>query len=78
MILQDLRDCSVPCIGSVSKCVASMDSILDYSQYVISQSGVGHVMVSAAIAQSTMDFSTTPVDDGVVDSPPNKGRDYSP
>ena len=31
-------------------------------------------MYSAAIAQSTMDFSIMHVDDGVVDSPPNAGK----
>ena len=31
-------------------------------------------MLSAATAQSTMDFSMKPVNDGVVDSPPNGGK----
>lgn len=55
-------------------CAASADSILDYGQYAISQSGTGHIMYSAATAQSTMDFSTKPINDGVVDSPPYGGK----
>ena len=31
-------------------------------------------MYSAATAQSTMDFSILPVDDGVLDNPPNGGK----
>ena len=56
------------------RCAASADSILDYGQYTISQSGLGHIMFSAPIAQSTMDFSMKPINDGVVDSPPNGGK----
>ena len=56
------------------RCAASADSILDYGQYAISQSGTGHIMYSAATAQSTMDFSTKPINDGVVDSPPYGGK----
>jgi hypothetical protein len=51
-------------------CAASTDLILDYGQYAISQSGLGHIMYSAATAQSTMDFSNKPLTHGVVDSPP--------
>jgi len=56
------------------RCAASADSILDYGQYAISQSGTGLIMYSAATAQSTMDFSTKPIDDDVVDSPPFGGK----
>ena len=56
------------------RCAASADSILDYGQYAISQSGTGHIMYSAATAQPTMDFSTKPINDGVVDSPPYGGK----
>ena len=56
------------------RCAASADSILDYGQYAISQSGTGHIMYSAATAQSTMDFSTKAIDDDVVDSPPFGGK----
>ena len=35
-------------------------------------------MYSAKTAQSTMDFSVMPLDDGVVDSPPNGGKRSNP
>ena len=69
-----LRATSVPETDSGNKCTASADSFSDYGQFAISQSGLGHIMFSAATAQSTMDFSTMPVEDGVVDSPPNGGK----
>ena len=60
-----------PC---TTKCAASDDSYSDYGQYAISQSAHGHILVSAATALSTMDFSVLPVDHGVVDSPPDGGK----
>jgi hypothetical protein len=42
------------------------------------QSGFGHMLCSAKTTQSTMDFSSKPVDDGVVDSPPDGGRRIFP
>lgn len=51
-------------------CRASEDSILDYGQYVILSTG--NFLGSAPTVNSSMDFSTKPVDDGVVDSPPNQ------
>ena len=65
-IIQDV-DCD-------NKCLASSDSFSDYGQFHVSQSGVGHIMISAPTALSTMDFSMLPLDHGVVDSPP-KQRD---
>lgn len=56
------------------RCAASADSLLDYGQYSISQSGTGHIMYSAATAQSTMDYSAKAIDDDVVDSPPYKRK----
>ncbi len=64
----------MPVADSQHQCVASVDSIMDYGQYAISQSGLGHIMYSAATAQSTMDFSTLPIEDGVVNSPPDGGK----
>ena len=52
------------------KCHASVDSILDYGQYVILSTG--NFLCSAPIGNLTMDFSTLPVNDGVVDSPPEQ------
>ena len=48
-------------------CAASVDSILDYGQFLILSTG--NFLCSAATANSTMDFSTKPIDDSVVDSP---------
>ena len=53
----------------VLPCEASTDSILDYGQYVILSTG--NFLCSAPTVNSTMDFSIKPIDEGVVDSPPN-------
>ena len=50
-------------------CQASADSILDYEQYVIFSTG--NFLYSAPMVNSTMDFSVKPIEEGVVDSPPN-------
>ena len=50
-------------------CQASADSILDYGQYVILNTG--NFLCSAPTVNSTMDFSIKPIKEGVVDSPPN-------
>ena len=50
-------------------CQASVDSILDYRQYVILSTG--NFLCSAPTVNSTMDFSVKPIEEGVVDSPPN-------
>ena len=54
------------------KCHASTDFILDYGQYVILS--IGNFLCSAPTGNSTMDFSTLLVNDGVVDSPPEQKR----
>ena len=50
-------------------CQASADSILDYGQYVILSTG--NILFSAPTVNSTMDFSVKPIEERVVDSPPN-------
>jgi hypothetical protein len=50
-------------------CAALADSILDYGQFIILSTG--NFLYSAATANSTMDFSTKPIEDNVVDSPPS-------
>ena len=60
-----------PAHGAGLQSTASTDSIMDYGQYAILSRG--NVLCSAATAQSTMDFSTKPIQHGVVDSPPNGG-----
>ena len=74
MCFQAFRDIAVPQINCALRCAPSADSFSDYGQFAISQSGLGHIMYSAATTQSTMDFSIMPVDEGVVDSPPNGGK----
>ena len=49
---------------------ASEDSILDYGQYEILSTG--NFLCSAPTLNSTMDFSGKRIEDGVVDSPPEK------
>ena len=46
---------------------ASANSILDYGQFLILSTG--NFLCLATMANSTMDFSTKPIDDSVVDSP---------
>ena len=53
-------------------CAASVDSILDYGQFLILSTR--NFLCSAAMVNSTMDFSTKPIDDSVVDSPPSGSR----
>jgi len=50
-------------------CVALANSILDYEQFIILS--IGNFLYSAATATSTMDFSTKPIEDNAVDSPPS-------
>ena len=50
-------------------CQASADFILDYGQFVILSTG--NFLCSAPTVNSTMDFSVKPIEEGVVDSPPN-------
>ena len=71
---QALHCNSIPNIEYGGKSIASHDSFSNYGQFAISQSAVGHIMYSTKTAQSTMDFSVMPIDDGVVDSPPNGGK----
>ena len=50
-------------------CAAFVDFILDYGQFLILS--IRNFLFSAATENSTMDFSTKPIDDSVVDSPPS-------
>ena len=52
------------------RCEVSAESILDYGQYVILSTG--NFLCSAPSLNSTMDFSRKPIEDGVVDSPPER------
>ena len=53
-------------------CAASADSILDYGQFLILSTE--NFLCLVATANSTMDFSTKPIDDNVVDSPLSGSR----
>ena len=64
-----------PAIEEGFPCQASADSILDYGQYVILSTG--NFLCSAPTVNSTMDFSRKPIDEGVVDSPPDKKKRLS-
>jgi hypothetical protein len=57
-------------LAAALPCRASEDSILDYGQYVILSTG--NFMCSAPTINSTMDFAIKHIEDGVVDSPPEK------
>ena len=61
------------CDSKRDVCTASVDSITDIGAYAFSQHSKGNLLYSAPIAQSTMDYSSKAVDDGVVDSPPSRG-----
>ena len=50
-------------------CRASVDSLLSPVDTILSLRSKGVILHSAATAQSTMDYSTMAVDEGVVDSP---------
>ena len=50
-------------------CQASADSILDHRQYVILSTR--NFLYSAPTVNSTMDFFVKPIEEEVVDSPPN-------
>ena len=60
MFVQFLQDCA---------CRASVDSLLNPMDTILSLRSNGVFLHSAATAQSTMDYSTMVVDEGVVDSP---------
>jgi len=60
------------------KCATSAHSFSDYGQFDISKGALGHIMYSAKTAQSTMDYLSIPIDDGVVNSPPNGGKHSMP
>ena len=64
----------VPKNGCGILSAASADSYSDYGQFAISQSGLGHIMYSAMTTRSTIDFSAKPIEDGVVNSPPNREK----
>ena len=51
---------------------ASVDSVLEIGAYAFWQHREGNFLYSAAIAQSTMDYSLKAIKDGVVNSPLNR------
>ena len=63
-------------------CVASVDSVLNCKSRGFALQSKGNFLYSPAIVNSTMDSSTKMMEDGVVDSPPNRNaqplRDSSP
>ena len=61
------------CDSKHDVCTTSVDSVMDIRAYAISQHSKGNLLYSAPTAQSTMDYSSKAVDDGIVDSPPSRG-----
>ena len=61
------------CDSKRDVCTVSVDSVMDIEAYAISQHSKGNLLYSAPTAQSTMDYSSMTVEDGVVDSPPSCG-----
>ena len=61
------------CNSKRDVCTASVDSVMDIGAYAFSQHIKGNLLYSAPTAQSTMDYLSKAVDDGVVDSPPSCG-----
>jgi hypothetical protein len=53
-------------------CMASVDSVVNCDGWNCSLQSKGNFFNSVTIANSTMDSSTKTMDDGVVDSPPNR------
>jgi hypothetical protein len=49
-----------------------VDSVVDCGGWDYSLQSKGNFLYSVAIANSTMDSSTKMIEDGVVDSPPNR------
>ena len=60
---------SFPLSTIVFPCATSDNSFLEYGPNAIFS--IGNFLCSTTTANSTIDFSTKPVEDGVVDSPPN-------
>ena len=54
-------------------CTASVDSVMEVEACALWEHGKGHLLYSAATAQSTMDYSRKAIEDDVVDSPPSRG-----
>ena len=61
------------CGSKCNVCTASVDSVMDIWAYAISQHSKGNLLYSTPTTQSTMDYSSMAVEDGVVDSPPSRG-----
>ena len=61
------------CDSKRDVCTASVDLVMDIGAYAILQHNKGNLLYSAPTAQSTMDYSSMAVEDGVVDSPPSRG-----
>ena len=54
-------------------CTAFVDSVMEIETCALSEYSKRHLLYSAAIAQSTMDYSRKAVKDDIVDSPPSRG-----
>ena len=59
------------CAAKQVVCTTSVDSVMEVEPCALWDHGKGHLLYSAATAQSTMDYSRKAVEDDVVDSPPS-------
>ena len=53
-------------------CTAFVDLVMEIETCALSEHGKRHLLYSAAIVQSTMEYSRKAVKDDVVDSPPSR------
>ena len=60
------------CDSKRGMCTASVDSVMEIGASAFPQHSKGNLLYSAATTQSTMDYSSKVVEDGVVDSPPSR------
>lgn len=71
VFIQDTLSFHRPSDGKEGLCTASVDSILELGNCEISVLSKGNFLYSAATAQSAMDYSSSKIEEGVVDSPPS-------
>ena len=61
------------CVAKHVVCTAFVDSVMEVEACALWDHGKGHLLYSAATAQSTMDYSRKAIEYDVVDSPPSRG-----
>lgn len=69
---QDTFVVPIPSDAKQGLCTASVDSVLGHGNRAMSVQSKGNFLYSAATAQSTMDYSSSKIEEGVVESPPSR------